>query len=103
LKKYSRDHPENAIEIVSAQNVSSHKLNKLPLQYEQQGAGDNFTAFCKSAVAVAAVPDDPCCIEQGPAQRFSWTKISESRCLSNRKRSNIVPRATTTGQPSSLA
>jgi hypothetical protein len=63
----------------------------------------NFTACCKSALAVAAVPDDPSRIERGSVQGFPLAKISESRFLSGRKRSNIIPRATATGRPSPLA
>ena len=38
----------------------------------------NFTARCKSALAVLAVPDDPSRIEQGSVQGFPLAKISES-------------------------
>jgi hypothetical protein len=47
--------------------------------YKRQGTRDNFTAPCKSVVAVAAAPDDLCCVGRGPAQGLPWAKISESR------------------------
>ena len=66
-------------------------------------AAVNFTAPCKSAPVATVVLDDPSRIERGLARGFLLAKISESRFLSSRRRSNIVPRATVIGRPSPLA
>src|SRR5690349_9723754 len=63
----------------------------------------NFTDPCKLALAATAVSDDPSRIERGSDREFLLAKISESRFLSSRRRSNIVPRATVSGGPSPLA
>jgi hypothetical protein len=61
-----------------------------------------FTVRYKSALGVGAAPDDPSRIDRGPVQGFPLAKISESRFLSSRKRSNTIPRATWIGWPSPL-
>ncbi len=66
---------------------------------ETIGNGPKFTAPRKSASALAAVPDDPSCIERRSAQGFPLARISERGFLSNRKRSNTVPPPTATGRP----
>jgi len=62
-----------------------------------------FTAPYKSVSVPAALPHDPFCIERGSARGFPSAKISGRRSLSDRRRSNIIPRATAAGRPSPLA
>jgi hypothetical protein len=95
LCKHGGD-PERAVLMDQARQRLAHQDG---VKRFGRNAGPLITGPCKSALALAPVPDGPSCIERESDREFALAKISERGFLSNRKRSSIILRSTVTGRP----